>query len=109
MAMSTSYVQPEGSKFYRIQIVFFRVETVLHYLRFSTSCISRLVSSLFRHFQVFENVEIKMKLFVKYNLLKNADNKLYCPYYMRTSLKYFYSIFQILLESNLLVTGSQRG
>ena len=39
------------------------------FLRISTSCISRLVSSLFWHFQV------KMKLVVKYNSLKYAENE----------------------------------
>ena len=51
------------------------MDNTICYLRFSTSCISRIVSSLFRHFQKLENVEIKMKLVVKYNLLKNADNE----------------------------------
>ena len=53
----------------------YNMDNTICYLRFSTSCISRIVSSLFRHFQKLENVEIKMKLVVKYNLLKNADNE----------------------------------
>ena len=41
------------TRFKKIYVIIdFRVEAVLHYLRISTSCISRLVSSLFWHFQV---------------------------------------------------------